>query len=190
MDVQTLTEPKIIIGIAGHFGSGKDAFGEELARALNEIKPGSAQIFKFADPLKEMAKKYFNWDGTKSEGTKYDGDGGQFIGGRKLLQGIGMMFREEVDGNFWVRKLLGSISKADCLYAVITDTRFINEARLVRESAGLMIRVVRTGYEGDNDPSEAQMRDPEFHKLCNMTISNDGPLKHLRGRARLLADTL
>ena len=183
-------EPKLIIGIAGHFGSGKDAFGEELLRVLNERQPDSAKIFKFAGPLKEMARKYFNWDGTKGEGSKYSGDGDQYIGGRKLLQGIGMLLREETDPNFWINKLFADINEDACRYAIITDTRFINEAKLVRAAGGHLVRVVRDGFEGDNDPSEAEMRDSEFHKLCTMTIDNSGPLKHLLGRARLLADTL
>ena len=184
-------EPKLIIGIAGHYGSGKDTFGEELLRVLNERQPDSAKIFKFAGPLKEMAEKYFGWDGSKGEGCRYDAMlGHQYVGGRKLLQGLGMVMREEVDGDFWMDRLAHTIDEDDCRYAIVTDTRFTNEAKWVRATGGHMIRVVRPGYHGDLDPSEAQMRDPEFHKLCTLTIDNDGPLKHLRGRARLLADTL
>lgn len=186
-------EKQIIIGIAGHYGSGKDAFGEEVVRLLNEQQPGQAKIFKFAGPLKRMAKKYFGWDGNKNQNTRVP-TGPQteveYIGGRKLLQGIGMLLREETDPLFWLKATEKAVKEDDCRYAVITDTRFINEAGWVRDEGGHLIRIVRKGFDGDDDPSEAQMREPVFQRLCSLTFENDGTLDDLKLKAKLFVDSL
>lgn len=72
---------------------------------------------------------------------------------------------------------------------VITDCRFINEAKAVRAAGGEVWRIVRpgSGLSGSAalHPSEAEQESPEFLALVTRTIQNTGTLEDLR---RQIAD--
>jgi hypothetical protein len=68
--------------------------------------------------------------------------------------------------------------------AVITDCRFTNEARLVREAGGEVWFLERDAgdLEGGiaGHPSEEEMKGPEYQDLVSRRFNNDGTLDDLR----------
>lgn len=70
---------------------------------------------------------------------------------------------------------------------VITDCRFTNEARAVREAGGQVWQIVRPGVGlATPHPSEVEQESDEFRKLVSFTIRNDGTLEQLAGQTALL----
>lgn len=179
------------IGVSGHFGAGKDTVASMLVEMLRgRGKP--AQRFAFADALKALCTKYFDWDGIKSLGvqskhydeSKADVVYARTVGGRQLLQGLGVLMREEVQANFWVQRLELSAMRwardieAPVKYAIISDVRFLNETEL----CDLLLCVERPKYTGDAHLSETIMDTPEFRAHVTTVLPNAGTLDALRDR--------
>ena len=112
-----------IIQLCGKAGVGKDTFGAELKKQLEE-KGYKCIHIAFADYLKFICQKYFGWDGKKDEK------------GRKLLQELGTDVIRKTDPNFWVDivgKLLGVFADNELFdYSIITDARFPNEITRIK----------------------------------------------------------
>lgn len=107
----------MIILISGYATSGKDTFANFLQKYLPKVK-----TLHFADPIKECATKYFNWDGVKDER------------GRRLLQQIGRVGRE-YNKDIWIHKLAEKIrnEQNDYEYFIVPDWRFKNELNVLRK---------------------------------------------------------
>lgn len=107
-----------VIELCGKAGVGKDTFGLELIKQL-EQKGFKCVHLAFADRVKDICTRYFNWDGNKDES------------GRHLLQYIGTEIFRNYDPDYWVKEivtLLKVFSSAEMFdYAIITDARFPNE---------------------------------------------------------------
>jgi len=190
----------IIIGISGNYRSGKNTFGDMLEEILTHMDILVKQ-FAFADPLKNMAKKYFKWDGNKcSDYERWpepgEADPHTLVGGRSLLQGVGEMMRTEIDDDFWIDRCIGDIKDwAEALetpttcVAIITDVRYLNEAEILTSPAETMFPgaklfyMQRPGYEGDEHPSEAELRTDEFRSLVTAFIDNNSSLEALKEKA-------
>jgi len=198
----------IIIGISGNFRSGKNTFGDMLEEIFTHMSIPVKQ-FAFADPLKNMAKKYFDWDGNKNKDFKHvspfpygseeydERPKGTYLGGRSLLQGIGEMLRVEVGNDFWINKCIEDIrswvknteyskSYASTYVAIITDVRYMNEAEILtapesKLSANAeLLYVQRPGFQGDEHPSEAELRTDEFKACVTQFIDNSKTLEDLK----------
>lgn len=185
------------LGVSGHYGAGKDTFGTALVTALQD-RGVPAKRFAFADALKQLAKQYFKWDGVKSSDSRspqyIDSDYCyvDLIGGRTLLQGLGLLFREQVQQNFWVQKLkeeaeawMRSLETALPLtnrpcYAVVTDVRFFNETQLLHH----LFFITREAHTGDAHISEQEMETDLFQKQVGTVVENNGTLEQLIEQAK------
>lgn len=137
-----------IIGLTGKAGSGKSVASQLLHDKFHYKR------FSFADPIKNLAYEYFGWDGEKG------------VRGRRLLQVLGTEAGRNYDPDIWVKKLRHMILDYDRDQAlfmedtkiIIDDVRFDNEAGLVHELGGKVIRLEGASYYGDHDlgrhPSE------------------------------------
>jgi hypothetical protein len=87
---------------------------------------------------------------------------------------------ENVWADFTVRRAIELVNPL----VVITDCRFVNEARAVRVAGGEVWRVVRpgAGLQGSAGlhPSEAEQESPEFSELVTRVVMNSGSLAALR----------
>jgi len=95
-----------------------------------------------------------------------------------LLQFWGTEFRRKMlDWDYWVNKVKEVIDKEPGKDYVIPDTRFKNEARLIKNSGGEVWKITRPSYkEIDRDPShksEVDLDDWEFDEA----IINDGTIE-------------
>jgi len=138
----------MLIGIVGFIGCGKGTVGNILAEKYGFVQDS------FAAPLKDAVAKIFGWDRTLLEGaTKESREWreqpdkfwsekfGKPFTPRLALQLMGTEAGRDVfHSDLWVISLLKRSENRD---TVITDVRFRNEIKLVKENNGIIIHVQR-----------------------------------------------
>lgn len=143
----------MIIGICGFQNSGKGSVGDILERR-------GFRKDSFAAPLKDAASVIFGWDRKLIEGdTKQSREWRELPDAfwskafnrvftpREALQLMGTeVGRQVFHEDLWIHSLFNR-AKSSNVYTVITDVRFRNEIRKIREYNGIVIRVKR-----GNDP--------------------------------------
>lgn len=142
------------------------------------------EIKKFAGKLKDIASHITGIDAEKFEDqefkkTQLGPEWGMTV--RDLLQKLGTdAMRMGLHPNVWVNALMadyipystrGSDYEEVESNWIITDCRFINEAKAVKEKGGIIIRVNRPGYGPINDhPSETELDNWDFdYKIANVS---------------------
>jgi dephospho-CoA kinase len=143
-----------IIGLIGLAGSGKDT------AAIPLINNGYKRQ-AFADNIKYIAGM-LGWDGAKDER------------GRKLLQDIGMAGRA-YNEDVWVNCVQANSAFRFNQQIVITDVRFLNEAKFVKRNNGIVIRIVRPGLVTTNHESELKQSEVP----ADYEVANDGSIEDL-----------
>ena len=140
----------MIIGVCGFIGSGKDTVADYLTN-FHEFRRES-----FANSLKDAVSMVFGWDRTLLEGrTKqarewreqrdewWSSRLGQEITPRWILQYWGTeVCRRAFHDDIWIAALENKLrnSKDDI---VISDCRFPNEIKSIKNAGGIVVRVVR-----------------------------------------------
>lgn len=163
----------MIIVLSGKARSGKDTIADYIC---NNYVP-SIKV-SFAEPLKAMCKKYFGFSNAELNETKT-------AESRKVMQGLGMLVRGEVDPNFWINLMRRKIFdyNMNCYrYIVVSDCRFVNELNLfdtIYYDKVVKIRVNRAQGKveyGADTPSET-----ELDNITNWdyVIENNFDLAHL-----------
>lgn len=97
---------------------------------------------------------------------------------RVFLQELGTdAMREVIHPETWVNALMSEYQLIDNKYPnwIITDVRFPNEYRAIKERGGIMIRVHRNLFSYDTHPSETALDDYDF----DLQIYNHGTLEDL-----------
>lgn len=156
--------------------SGKGAIGEILARE-GWIQMG------FADPVKQMAMELFNL--TVDQVYGYNGydrerelpEWGMSV--RQILQQLGTEVGRSIHPDVWIRHAIRRwtprLERGQDV--VVSDLRFVNEAKAVHWDGGKVWGVGRPGYVALTD--HASERDyPKIPK--DHVIVNDGDLSALR----------
>jgi len=168
----------MIIGITGKKKSGKDTF----FKALSENN-GNMVRYSFGDDL-------------KAEVAVACGCTVEFIDENKdlfrpMLQWWGTDFRRNCFGKeYWVKKLAARIEAGESIpglffvpvqIPVITDVRFLNEAELVRERGGVVVRILGgQSVAGDTHASEVEMEEIK----ADYVIQNTEGLDELEEQAK------
>jgi hypothetical protein len=172
-----------IIGLVGYAGSGKSTAAELLK------KHGWQEMF-FAEPLKKigiaMGFEESEIYGTIQEKEKVN----EFFGvsGREFLQKMGTeVFREYVPkimpGRFadttetvWCMLMRHRLSKTES-NVVISDCRFEDEAKMISELGGKLVRIERNSAVSkfSDHPSEASISRIK----CDVVIDNNSTLEDL-----------
>ena len=146
-----------IIGIAGKKFSGKDTLGRYL------VEQYEYEQIAYADPLKEIGKLFGFNDEQLYGKKKEDIDDFWEITPRHFLQFVGTdLFRNVSDKlcpkmgeNTWTNIVKKRIQENPNKHYVITDVRFPNEAQLVKELGGTIIKLQRENQNNDLHASEA-----------------------------------
>ena len=132
----------MIIGLSGKAQSGKDTVGDYLVRSYGFIRVASA------DALKNIVSRHLGWDGVKDDK------------GRKLLPEVGCSVRD-YDQDFWITRTIWKIKELTIANIgsnfVITDVRFRNEARILKEQGAVVIRLERQGAIKSTHISETEL---------------------------------
>jgi hypothetical protein len=148
-----------LIGCAGQARNGKDVTADYLALKLGWNRGAFASNVKkiFCDTFMVDSNFIEKWKTSKEVP-----DGFQMVI-RKALQFIGDGFRQIKD-EVWVEMLLNS----DFDSMIISDIRYVNELKAVRQRGGINILIYRPGFMND-DPnnSEAVMKRFANHFIEN-----------------------
>lgn len=168
-----------VIGICGPMTAGKSELARRLFGGLQFYnKDTLIQITPLAEPIKEIARKYFGWDGQKDER------------GRKLLQMIGTIGRE-YNPNCWINLLdakiiehiKNNISFNQAIF-IIDDVRFSNEAEWIHnEFDGVVVELINRGKYSTEHESEYGLGA----NLIDLQINNGGTIKELINKANDMA---
>jgi hypothetical protein len=151
-----------LIGLSGIKRSGKDTFADILVEKYGFEKKS------FADPLKEMCRALFNFNDEQLYGDlKEVVDERWNITPREALQNLGTDFvRKNLKiylpnlqcpkDEFWLKRFSLWYQDNKDKNVVVPDIRFENEALLIRQLGGTVIRVksVKDVYNKDSHSSE------------------------------------
>jgi hypothetical protein len=183
----------MIIGISGKARSGKDAFAEFLAEALIEKTGNTYVMMAYAHELKSMVQREFDlsWDQLwgdekESKDKRYrkltDKDEEVYWTGREIMQAFGEFYRS-IDNDFWVKKLFSVMEENEYKDVLITDCRYPNEIKPIKERGGYHIRITREGkgeIHGSEHSSETSL-DDGFE--VDISVGNNGTLDELKTMA-------
>ena len=183
----------MLIGITGQKFSGKSTVAAMLA---NEFYKASGyetiwNIDSFARPLKEIVCALSGC--TMEQLEDYDFKEKEVVpehlwafcanekhNYRSLLQGMGDYLRSKNPNIFIDSVLVGDTSNL-----IISDCRFPNEAKAIKERGGLIIRVEREGLQSsDTHSSETAMREI----VPDIIVENNKGLGDLRGALGTLVE--
>jgi len=145
-----------IIGIFAQLAGGKDTVANHLVKNLNDF--GLVPKWKrlgFADAVKHVFMQSFDvtWDWIEEWKRKDEVPPGFDLTVRKGLQHIGDGFRK-IQSDVWIRTALRNGERS-----VISDGRYLNEAKMIKEQGGFNILLWRPGFENnDPNPSESQIK--------------------------------
>ena len=109
---------------------------------------------------------------------------------RALLQNYGTEVRRRDNKNYWTLKWLDQVddymdSSKKC-DIVVDDCRFLNEAKVVNDFNGIIIKVTRKGFTGDSHISETEQSKikPDY------TINNDTTLDNLYKQLKIIYENI
>lgn len=180
----TEEQPATIIGLMGYAQVGKDtvgrmlvdqgfgrlAFADTLREVLYALNPlGFEDERAYAHPVRDTVDHY-GWDEAKVR------TGLGEYGIRAYLQRLGTEAGRKVLGeNIWVDTTMNQIKPGERV--VITDVRFPNEAKAIKDAGGELWRVIRPRY-GPVNGHESETALDDFPS--DIGIFNGGSLDALR----------
>lgn len=202
----------MIISISGRLGSGKDTIGKIIQWLIIPDKKytfdqdnysekdlqklSGFSIEKFADSLKDIVCRLINCTRIQLEDREFKetslGKLWNDLTPRQILQRVGTdLFRDGLDENVWVNSLFSQyIEMSVNNYKVpnsfqnwiITDTRFPNELKAVKDRGGITIKVNRGTVEQDENlhASETALDKSDFDYIIN----NEGTIEELIEKVR------
>jgi len=170
-------------------GSGKDL----VYNMLCELSSVDFENKKFAYPIKWIVSVLIGCDIRQLEDRKFKeielGEEWDGLTPRKLLQLLGTEAgREIIHPNIWVNALFADYSK-DSNW-IITDVRFPNEAKAIKDKGGILIRINRPQYldnglviRKNEHLSETSLDD---YDKFDYVIENDGTVQDLIDKVKAL----
>jgi len=174
-----------IIGLSGKKRSGKDTVYQVAGDYLKKNKAKAGRV-AFADPLKHEISEITGFNLEFIEKNKE--------GLRPLLQTWGADFRRKYCGaEYWIDKMRPIVEQSSSHYDVlfITDCRFTNEARYIKEIGGTLVKVERrdSGYPEsfDNHSSENDLND---YGDYDYILNNDKTKEELTQSVSQMLETL
>lgn len=160
----TSTRP-LIVGFSGYKRSGKDTAALELAAALKR-NGFSVVLDSFAAPIRQFAIEHLDMTETnKEEVIPWLAD--YAVTPRLFMQLFGTeLGRDMIHPDLWVRMLERRVQKLSTsaaaqegkLAIIVTDVRFINEIRMLKNLGAHLIRVERPGTEPVPPKYESKLR--------------------------------
>lgn len=158
-----------IIAIAGNARTGKDTLGNNFVKILNEqgIK---AKTFSFANELKESVNR-FVIDQTGISAFTENKEEKNLI--RPFLVCWGTDVMRKINNNIWIEKLSGNLLGDHV--NIITDLRFANELKWIKETNGLSLLIKRDGVNPANPYEEEQNKilEDEVGSVFHMANLDD-----------------
>lgn len=169
----------MIIGAAAQLNSGKDVLCDYLFDKLNVN--GFWKRSAFANAVKNVYERSFGVDRDFIEVWKRDPNPppGMLMNVRKGLQFIGDGFRQ-IKSDIWIDIVFRENENKNI---IISDCRYINEAKAIKNKNGITVLMHRVGFLNDDpNPSESQIRP--IVEFC-LNKLKDGAIPNLSSIAAL-----
>lgn len=169
----------MIIGLSGYAQSGKDTVAQILVEHYGFERVAFAdKIREFCYAMNPVVGHVANEETILRHVVDRDGwDEAKQVGGiRRMLQNVGIAAREVFGEKFWIEQALTGINPTENI--VITDVRFTNEARAIKEYESSQIwRIKRLGVQAVNSHvSESEMDDYAVDQI----FLNNGTIEDLK----------
>lgn len=163
-----------VIAITGKSGSGKDTLALMLKTYL-EWEGKRVAVIHFADPLKLVCEKIYNWNGEKD------------VAGRRLLQYVGTDLVRTRNANFWCNfiKDIAVMFYDEVDYLIIPDVRFPNEIEVFKKNETafnpVLIKIKRDSVHcGLNEEQKKHLSEVAMDSYtADKTIDNNKTKAHL-----------
>jgi hypothetical protein len=169
----------MIIGLSGRIGSGKDT-AAEIIKDLT----GDYELKRFSGKLKVIAQLLTGIDSEElnRQEVKQRHLGAEWnMTVRELLQKLGTdAVRNGLHEDAWVLALFSDYTRSQNW--VITDCRFPNEYKAIKDHGGIVVRLERGERQQDVHPSESALDAFEF----DYWIDNNGSKEDLRKKIEFL----
>lgn len=169
-----------LIGITGLAHVGKDTFAKYLKKYYNQI-----EIESFATPIKQIMINYFGFtkEQVYNQELKEVEDAFWNITPRRLMQMIGTeMFRECFRYDVWVKVFEKKFINNSNTFFVLADIRFDNEAKMIVDNGGIVIKINRDCERIENSCHKSEKGIDK--NLIDITIDNNGTLEELENNAK------
>lgn len=186
----------MIIGIGYAKQSGKDTFGDML---INLFKEQNIVVCKdaFAEGLKKALMALFPqikhrhlWGSEEDKMEKIPGltvPGKPYACGRWLCQFFGTECCRAIYDDIWVNQLCLRSLQQKSKVTITTDLRHENEAKLIKENGGIIIKIDRGIESNDEHSSENALK---HYKDWDLIIENKSDLSALAKEASEVFTTL
>lgn len=179
---------QLLIGLHGPARSGKDTAARYLAAQYQLL------VYAFALPLKTALQLMFNLTAEQLDGALKE-QPLLWLGKspRELMQTLGTEWgRDKVHRELWLllaEQNLANLAQTQEWHAgfVISDVRFENEARWLRERGGVVVHLRRPDATAVNPHVSESGIEVHDHDLM---LHNDGDLQHLHAQLDHLITTL
>lgn len=152
----------MIIGLIGYKNSGKDTLADYLV-AKHHFKKHA-----FADPVKKVCKIMFHLEQEQLDDPKKKEvvDERWGMTPRQMMQKVGTdMVRCMLGNDFWVKNMDMMVRQQDShSKIVVSDVRFQNEAKWVKQNDGILIRIV---------DKQSDHHDTHLSETEQLTIQED-----------------
>ena len=168
----------MIIGMCGYKGHGKDSCGEILASTRGFV------LLSFAAPIKAMLMEGLRLSREQvygSQVSKETVDPRYGVTPRHMMQTLGTEWgRQLIAPDIWVKAAIERAKDyaAEGTSVVLTDVRFPNEAKAIREAGGQIWAVLRPGYAIDTS-HESEAHTADLIHEAEQLIFNSGGLPDL-----------
>lgn len=161
-----LTKFPLIFGIAGVARCGKDTLGKHLILKLNKNSLPCINI-SFASALKTDLDSFLKEKLKISAFTENNSEK-ELI--RPLLVTYGTEVCRKIDQDFWIKKIDKKVKSSieNKIIVVITDVRYENEARWIKQNGGFIIHLSRMGQKPAN--FQEKVNDPILKKVSDYKI--------------------
>lgn len=187
----------MLIGLVGSKGVGKNTFANKLVNSYNFIQKS------MADPLKKACQCLFLFTDDQVNGTieqKETPDPRwfnctprlalQFVGTELLRDNLNKIM-PGIDKNVFIHHLKiwydEAIKSNPKIKVVISDIRFQNEAKFIKDSGGILIRIIRSNNQSkDEHSSEMELQSIE----CDYIINNNSTLSEFLNKIDVLMNGL
>jgi len=177
----------MIIGISGKFCSGKDTLAQIIIQYYQD-KGYETKHLKIADGLKKICSII---TGSSME-DQYTQEGKsktnccEITNGR-LQQLVGTVLREEINPNIWIFPVMEYCKNNPDTICIISDCRFKNEAQIIKQNGGILIRINRMNEihnsQNGRDHNHVSETDLDNYKF-DYVIENNGTLQDLKNTAQ------
>tara|TARA_R110000796_G_scaffold1672_8_gene6909 strand:- start:141 stop:758 length:618 start_codon:yes stop_codon:yes gene_type:complete len=197
-----VVDPKLI-GISGKIGNGKDLlfdiinyivtedYWTSFEHYMHESTPVDViyQNKKFAGILKDITCKLIGCNVSQLEDREFkEAELGREWNGltpRKILQLLGTEAgRQIIHPNIWVNALFANFATNSKW--IVTDVRFPNEANIIKEKGGIMIRINRPGTESHCGGQHLSETSLDAYDKFDYVIENDGTVQDLIDKVKSL----